>query len=221
MSLADLHLFGPGSEWFWAMAQFVVVAVTLLAIYRQLKAQGAANAFARIGMLEEQWAGRAFQLARLRAAIRLRTESVGEMDSAMIMIANYLENLAILRRDGHLTLGEIDDTWSVPVQMWWAFLRPVIEQQRARDGNPRMHLGLERLAADLHRLDVRQVGHGLDLTPDKLPAWLDEQIRRARAALERMNEVDEHVIPDLPQVPDTVTAAEARAQASPMEPPTA
>jgi hypothetical protein len=41
--LDDLVVIGPGSEWFWAMPQFVAVVVTLVAIYRQLKAQGSAN----------------------------------------------------------------------------------------------------------------------------------------------------------------------------------
>ena len=34
-----LAFFGPGSEWFWSMLQFAVVAITLYAIYRQLRAQ--------------------------------------------------------------------------------------------------------------------------------------------------------------------------------------
>jgi hypothetical protein len=34
-----LVFFGPGSEWFWSMLQFVVVAITVYGIYRQLRAQ--------------------------------------------------------------------------------------------------------------------------------------------------------------------------------------
>jgi hypothetical protein len=34
-----LALIGPGSEWFWAAAQFVVVVVSLVGIYSQLQAQ--------------------------------------------------------------------------------------------------------------------------------------------------------------------------------------
>ena len=29
-----MALIGPGSEWFWTMAQFAAVVVTLVAIYR-------------------------------------------------------------------------------------------------------------------------------------------------------------------------------------------
>lgn len=34
-----LAFFGPGSEWFWSMLQFLAVAITFFAIYRQLRAQ--------------------------------------------------------------------------------------------------------------------------------------------------------------------------------------
>jgi hypothetical protein len=31
-NLEGSAIFGPGSEWFWSMAQFILVAVTLLGI---------------------------------------------------------------------------------------------------------------------------------------------------------------------------------------------
>jgi hypothetical protein len=34
-----LAIFGPGSEWFWIMLQFVALAITFYAIYRQLLVQ--------------------------------------------------------------------------------------------------------------------------------------------------------------------------------------
>ena len=34
-----LALIGPGSEWFWTALQFAAVAITIVAIYRQLQAQ--------------------------------------------------------------------------------------------------------------------------------------------------------------------------------------
>ena len=38
-----LAFFGPGSEWLWSMLQFVVVAVTLVGIYYQLRSSQSAN----------------------------------------------------------------------------------------------------------------------------------------------------------------------------------
>ena len=36
---------GPGSEWFWTALQFIALAITFFAIYRQLRAQRSASLF--------------------------------------------------------------------------------------------------------------------------------------------------------------------------------
>jgi len=40
-----LTVLGQGSDWFWGMAQFLLIGATLVGLYRQLRAMGAANAF--------------------------------------------------------------------------------------------------------------------------------------------------------------------------------
>ena len=61
-----LVLMGPGSEWFWSMLQFVIVAASLLGIYYQFRLQRAANAFAQIDAFEHEWYSEA--LARKRVS---------------------------------------------------------------------------------------------------------------------------------------------------------
>lgn len=61
-------LIGPGSEWFWAMAQFAVVAVTLLGIYFQFRLQRAANAFDQISRIHADWSSEQFTRIRLSGA---------------------------------------------------------------------------------------------------------------------------------------------------------
>jgi hypothetical protein len=73
INTSGLALIGPGSEWFWSMAQFVVVTATLVAIYRQLKAQGAANALGKLQFLEDRWNADRMSYARLTTALSLKT----------------------------------------------------------------------------------------------------------------------------------------------------
>jgi hypothetical protein len=40
-----LAFIGPGSEWFWTAISGIVLAITFIAIYRQLRLQRGANAF--------------------------------------------------------------------------------------------------------------------------------------------------------------------------------
>ena len=49
-------LIGPGSEWFWSMLEFVIVAGTLIGLYRQLRLQGAAAAIDQVNRMAIEWA---------------------------------------------------------------------------------------------------------------------------------------------------------------------
>jgi hypothetical protein len=66
-----LALIGPGSEWFWSMLQFVIVAVTLVGIYYQLRSSQSANAFTQLGALVDEWNGE--RLTRKRMTLRNRS----------------------------------------------------------------------------------------------------------------------------------------------------
>ena len=52
-----LALIGPGSEWFWSMLQSVIVTVSLVGIYYQLRSARSANAFSQLGGLVDEWNG--------------------------------------------------------------------------------------------------------------------------------------------------------------------
>ncbi len=55
INLNGLALIGPGSEWFWSMLQFVIVAITLYAIFRQVRLQASAAAIEQVEALYREW----------------------------------------------------------------------------------------------------------------------------------------------------------------------
>jgi hypothetical protein len=100
MNLINLEgsaILGPGSEWFWAMAQFVVVVVSLYGIYRQLRAQGAANALQRIESLQGLYESERMTYARLATALDLKYNQLSSetMEKAR-PILDFFENLGDL-----------------------------------------------------------------------------------------------------------------------------
>lgn len=49
-----MALIGPGSEWLWAMLQFLALATTFIAIYRQLRLRRDASTIEQLsGMVHE------------------------------------------------------------------------------------------------------------------------------------------------------------------------
>ncbi len=200
-------VFGPGSEWLWAMTQVVVVVVTLFGIYRQLRAQAAGNAIARMTGLSSRWESRLLTLARLRSGLQLRYgESRPGLSAEMMRVLDFFVDLGNLREQGHITLDEIDNNWGFSIQLYAAILHPRIEEQRRIDGDPTLWSGLKELAADLHERRLKRGGSPLVTDDASTPGWLDEIIRRNTAGLELLRDAESDVIPRPPAdspVPET------------------
>ena len=58
INLDDLVILGPGSEWLWTMISGIVLAVTFIAIYRQLRVQRDAAAIEQVGSRPGERSGR-------------------------------------------------------------------------------------------------------------------------------------------------------------------
>jgi hypothetical protein len=138
MSVVNTHgltLFGSGSEWFWSMLQFVVVAVTLIAIYVQLRQDRAANAFSQASSLRQDWHGEILARRMLEHLLALRDDAPGaELLILAEPIGNFWEHVAALVRARHLSLPLVYDQLGSQCQTTWNILEPQVRDMQATDG---------------------------------------------------------------------------------------
>ena len=201
-----LMIFGPGSEWFWSMAQFIVVVVTLFGIYRQLHAQASANALGRLEALSRRWESRLLTLARVRCAISLRYgERQPGMSVEMHCIGDFFLDLANLHEESHITMNEIDANWGTSIQIWTALMRDPIHEERQIEGDPVFYDGLDDLAARLHARRLARGGQALQIDAASTPGWLDTAIAKNVATLELLHDAESGLIPR-PPMPATPEA---------------
>ena len=138
MNVGNLTFIGTGSESFWTMVSGLVVAVTFVIIYRQLKAQGAANAFQRIETVHRRWASSELVLARLEVALQLRDGTLDVAnDTRADAVLAFFELVRDLNRQGYLDDEEIARSFGAAIVVWWRLLEPVIEAQSSLEGDPR------------------------------------------------------------------------------------
>ena len=157
MNLGELTFIGAGSEWFWTMVSGLVVAVTFIIIYRQLKAQAAANAFQRIETVHRRWASTELVLARLEVALQLRDGTLDLADDARPdAVLGFFELVRDLNRQGYLDDEEIARSFGAAIVVWWRLLEPVIQAQSALEGDPEMWSGLTELQAMVKRYDRKR-----------------------------------------------------------------
>ena len=66
-----LAFIGPGSEWFWTAVSGLVLAITFLAIYRQLRLQRDAAATEQVNGLLNEWSSERMARAKLTVLLAL------------------------------------------------------------------------------------------------------------------------------------------------------
>jgi hypothetical protein len=191
-----MALFGPGSEWFWTMAQFLLLTVTALAIYRQLRAQGSANALSAQTALLAEWDSPAMLRLRLASLMHIASGQL-EQPPGFRIVGNFFARLASLVTHGHLLSTDSWELWSGQTQFWWALAAPWLSA--IRTPNPGIWGEFEELAATLAALD-RKNG-----VPNFMPSDLSARVEReGKLLVERLRverEAKEGVVPAWPHGP--------------------
>jgi hypothetical protein len=179
-----LTLLGAGSEWFWSMLQFVVVAVTLVGIYIQMRQARAANAFNQAAAIEREWVEERLVRRRLAMLTALRDEGPGaDLTVLMQPIGNYWEQVAALVRAGHVELPVVYDALATDCRTWWSILGPSLLRYRAEVGDDTILEHFEWLARSMERLDATQLTDD-PYTFERVMARLPVNIARLRVSLD-------------------------------------
>lgn len=148
MSTEPIVFWGPGSEWFWIMLQFVVVAVTLVGIYYQFRLQRAANAFEQLQRIREQWDSEQMLRARLEVARALVT-GAATPQGAMSLIADHWDNVGSLVHERHVDERLVSETYGGAAAMWWTALADATGRIRRERMDPTLLDNFEWLATRL------------------------------------------------------------------------
>jgi hypothetical protein len=128
------------------MAQFVVVAVTLVGIYYQFRLQRSANAFDQLSRIEDQWNSEPHMRTRLSAARAIKAGNSAPMAS-MVAIGNFWEGVATLVRLGHVDPRFVYDALGNSARYWWALMEDETLRYREETESDDLMVHFEWLAA--------------------------------------------------------------------------
>jgi hypothetical protein len=166
---------GPGSEWFWTALSGIVLAVTFLAIYRQLRLQSSAGAIEQTTALARDWNSELLHRSRLAVLRALQDEThTADIDQAApIEVGNYWERVGWLVRSGHIDRRIVYAYLGSTVRLWWALLMPNTQRLRHTQEDPAVYEHFEWLAGLMTELDRRA---GSTMTYDD-PAYVAQTIQ--------------------------------------------
>jgi hypothetical protein len=149
---------GPGSEWFWSMAQFVLVAGSILGIYVQLRAQRASALFDQTASLSREWIDESFIVHRLAALVALEDRPIeAGLPSAAMSVYEFFDRIGYLVAKKHIRAADVSETLGNQIIIWWALLGPYLRDPKV-DGRP-AHSWFEALASQMRTLnpDARNI----------------------------------------------------------------
>lgn len=207
MSLVNLDgtsIFGAGSEWFWSMAQFMLVAVSIYGVYVQVRAQRAASVTEQTAEWEAKWMEEPFAVQRLAALVDLEVLGSDEgLPWSFADVGDFFERIGYLTAKGHL---RVDDVWHYlrqPIGVWWIVAESHLERTRADLGNSSLYEWFEKLEGEMRRIDVKALGQRLEFgTPAEL---VSAQIDRLTSQLRTQSDARNGVYParrERPAAPD-------------------
>jgi len=185
VNTAQLTLIGGGSEWFWTAISGIVLAVTFLAIYRQLRLGRSQGAIAQLDAFAREWNSERLLMFRrdLLLAARGSNDPAALPEGAASTIGNYWEGIAALTRGGHLDRRLLWNQYDNTCQAWWDVLQPYAVAARSRSNDPTNYEDFEWLVGVLDGFD-RRSGAGSRPRPE---AWRD----RAITAIDEMLAVEQ------------------------------
>jgi len=174
---------GPGSEWFWTAISGLILVVTFVAIYRQLRIMRDASAFAQLDAFEREHGSERMKRFELEVLVALRdgVDPAHLGRGAAYGIFEFWETTGALARRGHLDPKLLFDGSGMNAVDWWRTLAPYAERVRADAQSPAFLENFEWLAGMMTELARRAHTHSwLDdpaATREARISWLRERLR--------------------------------------------
>ncbi len=206
---------GPGSEWFWTALSGLVLAVTFLAIYRQLRIARDASVFEHLEATQREWTSERNARYQLETFVALRdgVELAALPRAAVNAIGNFWEAHALLARRGYLNPRLLAQEYGNVCQIWWAIIAPATQKFRAEDGDPSIFEDFEWLVAFMAE-SARRAGMPV-YDPSRFASTLDVRIASLRDKIRVEQALRAFIIapPEVGVVQDPVPSAPSGAPA--------
>jgi hypothetical protein len=131
-----MAFFGPGSEWFWAALQFIALAITFVAIYRQVRIARSARAVEQVAEYTRQFEDERMLRYQLAILVAIRS-GVAIPQAAGTAVGNYFETLGSLSRSGHLDIKLLWSLFELVTVLWWTVFEvdTYVQRQRVQQGD--------------------------------------------------------------------------------------
>jgi hypothetical protein len=194
INLDEFVVFGQGSEWLWTMISGLVLAITFLAIARQLGLQRDAAAVEHVRTISREWTDERMSRAKFEALSGIRDGATPAATlSAGTDIGDFWEGLAYLVRMRNMDRKLVYNSLGPAARIWWGYLAPAAEVAREEANDRGIWVDFEWLAGIFATFD-RKAGEPATYDAEYLARRLPDLLESNRRAIRTFEELRAVVI---------------------------
>jgi len=123
------NVIGSESQWFWAMASFFAVAISLTLIYRQIRLQRQANLLHTLGEMDKRWNSKEMLSARKQACNNYLSDQL-RIKAEQGQILSFFEDVGVYLERKAFDDEAVWDNYSYYIEHYWAMYLPHINEFR-------------------------------------------------------------------------------------------
>jgi hypothetical protein len=124
------NIFCSNAVWFWVMAQFFVILISLLFIYRQIKVQSLANMLRSLESMNKRWNSDEVVIGRQLISQKYGTDdkSINRYEE---LVLSFFEELALYVKTGVFDLPTVWELYSYNIEHYCPLTEPLIKEFRS------------------------------------------------------------------------------------------
>ena len=212
-----MTFFGPGSEWFWGAVSSLAVAVSLIVVVLQLRAQRSAALYEQTEAWNRDWDSEELLVSRINALIEYENQRVEDgVPDAFYPVGNFFDRLGYLLVHGNLQVDVVWNDFRTQAGRWWVLMEPFIREDRKIGDDPRLLEYFEKLERLMREMDRKKLGkeRTFEVSPEATRQGINVNLARLQLKIDTRN----GVLPTVPARPSADALASGVPATSP-EPP--
>jgi hypothetical protein len=180
--LAQTRFWGAGSEWLWAFMRFVVIALTLALIYRQVRVQTASHVVQSLSTIHTRWNSELILRARQHVCSRW-VAGDRDFDGVAQYLAEFLEELGVYLRIHAVSEPELWEVQSWYVEHYYCMFKSGIAQYRQTYKDETLYSEFQMLFDRMGEMDSKRGAPHSDRSEEEITVFAKVELAVADAVL--------------------------------------
>lgn len=148
-------MFCETASWFWTMAQFFAITISLVFIYRQVRAQGQANLLQTLTSLDSRWNSAEMMESRKKACENYLNDQL-KIKREQSDVIGFFEDIGIYLERSVFDDEALWDKYSYYIEYYWAMYQPHIMEFRAETKDPTWYDKFEMLKNRMDKVSKKK-----------------------------------------------------------------